>query len=396
MKTSFNSLLFLTALLFFSCAPSKEKGESYESSAIDSLISEFGKITFTARDSAQDDLARFISGVPQNHATSRYKKFEKENFWIAYKSRIDKSWSKLYENRLLPIRMWDTAVFNKYKSDTLPLFYPLSGPDFLHAYVLYPEATKYVLMALEPIHDLPAIENLNVDNQRIYLQSIEASLQDIFDKSYFITTHMQNDLQRAKVKGVLPLFYFFMSRSGLEIRKTEQITLDSAGNIQLTEEYTKGLVKGIRIIFNDKKTEKTLVYFSTNISDIGLKRTPELMLYLNKLGPVNSFIKSASYMPHYSTFSILRNFMLEKSYSVFQDDTGIPYKYFKSNKNFTTVLFGKYAPPVKDFGDYVFQKDLDSAFTDTSAIKQLPFHLGYHWGDKKQAYILTRRKKDKK
>ncbi|MFI5204418.1 MAG: hypothetical protein ACHQF2_07965 [Flavobacteriales bacterium] len=386
-------LISFSFLLLVCCAPSKDKSETNgENQEIDSLVSETGKIKFTDRDSVQDDLARFISGLPQNHSTSRYQKFEKEKYWQAYKGRIDKSWLELYENRLLPIRTWDTSIFHYYKVDTLPLFYPLSGPDFLHAYVLYPKTETFILLALEPIHDLPAIENLNIDNQRIYLQSIESSLQDIFNKSYFITTHMQDDLQHAKVKGVLPLFYFFMSRSALEIRRTEQITLDTAGNIQNTHEYQRGLVQGIRIIFKDGDKEKTLIYFRSNISDIGIKRTPELMMFLEKLGPINTFIKSASYMPHYSTFSVLRNFMLNKSQSIFQDDTGIPYKYFKSNKKFQTVLFGKYAQPVKDFGDYVFQKDLDSAFRDTISIRQLPFHLGYHWGDKKQAYILTRRK----
>ncbi len=60
----------------------------------------------------------------------------------------------------------------------------------------------------------------------------------------------------------------------------------------------------------------------------------------------------------------------------------------KNDKKRKVVLFGEYTRPVKDFGEYTFQKDLDSAYTKDKNVQKLPYHLGYHWGDKKQSWQL--------
>ena len=224
----------------------------------------------------------------------------------------------------------------------------------------------------------------------------ENSLRDVFTKSYFITTHMGSDLQREKVKGVLPLLYLFVARCGLEIRQSEQMVIDTAGIPVKSSWSNPGKrVKAVRMTVRDPKTEtqKTIYYLSCNLSNTGLNFNPEVIKFLKKLGPCNTFIKAASYMPHYSTFKILRDNLIAQSQLILEDDTGFPYKYFKNRKKYEVTLFGHYAQPVKDFGNYVFQKDLDSVYhKDSSKVLQLNFHLGYHWGDKQQAILLIKKK----
>ena len=308
---------------------------------------------------------------------------------------MDSDWNKLKKERLDPIHQWDTSFFGKKINDTLPLLYPFSGPDFVHAYHLYPRTTTYILLALEPISEMPAIEKLNTDNQKLYFKSLENSLQDVFKKSYFITTHMQKDLSHEKVKGVLPLFYFFIVRSGLEILQVNQVSIDTSGRVIKVPKYMPKMIKGIHFIVKNPETnfEKDIYYFSVNLSNTGMERNPEFGKFLDKLQSVNVFLKSASYMPHYSTFKTIRDKILSHAESILQDDTGVPYKYFKNKLDWKITLFGTYARPVKDFGEWVFQKDLDSAYVDSTSIKQLPFHLGYHWGDKKQSYLFLQREK---
>ena len=54
----------------------------------------------------------------------------------------------------------------------------------------------------------------------------------------------------------------------------------------------------------------------------------------------NTFIKSASYLMHYRSFTDIRNIILSKSLTIFQDDTGIPYKYFSdSDWNISSAAF---------------------------------------------------------
>ena len=72
----------------------------------------------------------------------------------------------------------------------------------------------------------------------------------------------------------------------------------------------------------------------------------------------NTFVKSASYLMHYRSFNMIREIVLEKSISLFQDDTGIPFKYMK-NRDLNVQCFGKYVKPIKDFehnNDILFQR----------------------------------------
>jgi hypothetical protein len=346
------------------------------------------------RDSTVDFTARYIAGLPQA-GTNNFSALQEKTYWKQHMKSSEENWKKLNDERLTLISNWERTVFRSWKNDSLPLFYPFSGPDFVHAAYLYPLTDKYIFAALEPITDLPDLEQLNDENRKIFLQSVENSLRDIYNKSYFITTHMASDFKFDKAKGVLPVFYVFLVRSGFEILDVESVAIDSAGQVHDTLIKGKSKwVSGVKFSFRNQGSDtlRELYYYNVDVSDNGLNKTPGFLTYLRNQGKVNTFVKSASYLMHYSSFTKMRNTVIEISQTIFQDDTGIPYKHMKSNKNFETVLFGEYTRPVKDFGDYVFQNDLDSLYKTNVVKNTLPFHLGYHWGDKKQSQQLFIRK----
>jgi len=59
------------------------------------------------------------------------------------------------------------------------------------------------------------MDSLPVAERDQFLDSLGHSLRDVFNKSYFITNHMQKDLKL--IKGVLPPLYFFIERAGFEL-----------------------------------------------------------------------------------------------------------------------------------------------------------------------------------
>lgn len=388
---------------FFFCGLScTEKRESHHVAAIpqDSLSQEAEVIikekAVFFRDSLLDCTARFLAGMDQN-MESAYTRYQEETYWKEYRNNADKNWAKLERERLEPMRLWERDSISRFVQDSLVMFYPFSGPDYLHAAMLYPDCRKYIFCALEPIQEMPDITEMDSQEQMNFLQSIERSLRDIYGKSYFITTHMMDDLKKDKTGGVLPLFYVFLVRTAHEILEADPVAIDTSGVLHdtLTAAAKGNWVKGTRIRFRNtgSDTLRELYYFSADVSDKGLKNKPGLLKYLDAQGEVNTMIKSASYMLHYSTFSALRNKILAISRTIFQDDTGIPYKYFKSDKQWLCQLYGEYTKPVKDFGDYVFQKDLDSLYASGYPVHALPFHLGYHWNDKKQTQQIYIRRK---
>jgi len=358
-------------------------------SKIDTLLK---KAPMVYQDTLLDNLGKFIAGLPQRDSNS-FTAFEKDNYWKEYKVSMDTNWNKMFRDRLEKMQAWEDSTFSTSLNDSLPVFYPFSGPDFLHAHYLYPDAKEYILAALEPIIEVPPLDTLSITERDKFLDSLGHSLRDIFNKSYFITTHMKKDLKQ--IKGVLPALYFFIERSGHELLDHRFITLDSTGfetEVKINQLHWKK-TPGVKIIFRNTQTRevKTLFYFSVSISDQGLKERPELVQFINQRAPFNTFVKSASYLMHNPPFKMVKELILTNTESLFQDDTGIPYRDFKKRLDMDWQLYGEYAKPVKDFGDEKFQFDLDSLYKSSKNRREIPFSLGYHWGSKKQNYMLIKR-----
>ena len=92
-------------------------------------------------------------------------------------------------------------------------------------------------------------------------------------------------------------------------------------------------IKGVefKIVKPGSDQIKTLTYFDCDISNKGFERNPEFKQFLDSKRVSNTFVKSASYLMHYSTFSDIRNIVLNSSSFIIEDDTGIPFKYFDDN-----------------------------------------------------------------
>jgi hypothetical protein len=64
----------------------------------------------------------------------------------AHAKEFDTSWADIEKRQLGPIRDWMRQTLPAVPfSDTSPLLYVFSGPDFLHASTFFPNASTYVL-----------------------------------------------------------------------------------------------------------------------------------------------------------------------------------------------------------------------------------------------------------
>ena len=91
--------------------------------------------------------------------------------------------------------------------------------------------------------------------------------------------------------------------------------------------------------------------------------------------------------------SNMKDMILKNSGWIIQDDTGMPYKNFIEKNEWNTKLYGQYARPVSDFKWLSKEQALEDAFKkDSAGIGKLPFHLGYHWGTKKDVIIFASKK----
>lgn len=345
----------------------------------------------TVNNNKYEEFALFVTG--QQFPASITDTTMDTTFWTNYQAKINVDWPAMDSARLTPMANWREEEINPKIEDSLLLFYPFSGPDFLHAYILFPSAANYVFLAQEQLGEIPDLSQMKQKDLADYLDKFYYSIRDIYQRSYFITGRMNTDLHNARVKGVLPLIVFFMAQTGHYIHDVKYEYVASDGSFKPLTFVTGrfSATECVTISFSAKDTEevKTLRYFRCDISDDGFVSTPGFKTYLNNLKVINTYVKSASYLLHYGTFSTIRNIILANSVAVLQDDTGTPYKYFDLTK-WDAFLYGVYVKPISDFtSPYLMQNDLKKVYDAKGEnVKALPFSLGYHWSSGEQNQML--------
>jgi hypothetical protein len=318
-----------------------------------------------------DDTARFLAGMPPS-AESPLTALTRDASWQRHAKFFDAAFAQLEQRQLSKIRAWsDTNL----AAPRPTMFYMFSGPDFLYANAFYGKATTYVLSALEPVGAPPDLMKLPRGGVGPTLYDVERSMGSILSFSFFITKQMKTDLRAGQVSGTLPILYVFLARSGKTIRDVSPVTLDDKGAVHLANENAgPNPTRGVRILFaGSDGVEKTLYYFSTDLSNGGV-RNSGFLKFCETLAPGNSLIKSASYLLHAGNFATVRNFLLNNSATIIQDDSGIPLASYDPKK-WRFFPFGRYAGPIAEFpGKY--QEQYAELFRRSQPID---FGIGYRW-----------------
>jgi hypothetical protein len=290
---------------------------------------------------SQNDVAHYFAGM-QVSAVSPIAKFTRDAAWQQHAQFFDSAWKELEQHQLSKVRAWSEA---NLKDRQPTLFYMFSGPDFLYADSFFPNATTYIMAGLEPTGPIPEV----TDRTRNGLANLRASLNTILNLSFFITKHMQGQLTESQITGTIPVLYVFLARAGKSIREVSLISVDKEGNIQPRQEgRSTQTAPGVKIVFSSNDgTPQSLYYFRTDLSDSGVNSSGFLK-FAEKFAPGEALVKSASYLMHGDSFSKVRQFILEHSRTIVEDDSGIPLRSFKPEE-WQLYPFGTYVGPIEVF-----------------------------------------------
>jgi len=339
-----------------------------------------------AQTASADDTAKFLAGMMPS-ADSPLAPLTKEAAWQRHAKFFDTAFGQLEQRQLSRIRAWADTHLAAPKPT---MFYMFSGPDFLYANAFHSKASTYVLSALEPVGSVPDLSRLPRGGIASALYNVERSLGSILSFSFFITKQMKTDLQAGQISGTLPILYVFLARSGMTVKSVSPISLDDQGAAYFAGENAgPNAVRGVRIMFaGSDGQEKTLYYFSTDLSNSGVKASGFLK-FCATLAPGNSLIKSASYLLHSGNFTTVRGFLLNNSATIIQDDSGIPLGYY-STKKWRFFPFGRYLGPIDEFpGRYQ-----DSYAALFRRAQPIDFGIGYRWRTHESNLLLSVRLPD--
>jgi len=330
--------------------------------------------------------AAFIAGmdVPE---TSSLCSLTRSSRYLRYRADISRVWERYERRNLRNIKAWRAQHLESAIPQTV--LYPFSGPDILNALAFYPDAGEFIMIGLESPGTVPDISNMPPHRVMNNLLGMKKALRTLLLLNFFRTAEMQEDLRDNSFADITGVMMFFLARCGYEILDINHICIDSSAQVKTGSGET-GSVQGVKFIFR-KGNEQRLVkacFFSADLSDTGLAKHPEFLLFIKRKKAPATLLKSGSYLLGYDNFSTLRNHILQSGISVLQDDAGIPYRFFNPDE-WDLRLYGRYRV-LEMFSDR-FQDDLALAMKGKN-VQPIPFSYGYGFQPHKSNLMYALRK----
>ena len=363
----------------------------WRGTAIVALTVVLGAAPAFAGDAKLNDSARILAGLEVDSGSALVP-LTKSQAFVSHAEFLNRAWARLDANQLSKVKAWSAENVKKTQPT---LFYMFSGPDFLYANAIFPKASTYVLAGLEPPGDIPDVASLPKPAVSQELQGLRVSLSSVLSYSFFITKHMRRDLHSRRLTGTLPVLFAFLARSGKTIESVSLIGLDSDGAVHTIDTAASGEPKyesiGAKIVVSTAEgSQQTLYYFRTDLSNDGTGHSGFLK-FCEGLGQGDALVKSASYLMHGDEFSRVRDFLLDHSATIVQDDTGVPLNKFDLSQ-WQVEPFGSYVRPISLFHRN-YQPDLHGFFAKRNP-ERLNFSFGYQWKAGKSMVLLAMKKTD--
>lgn len=341
------------------------------------------------KDRYWNDLARFFAGLPPEEG-STLQGIDELPAMEGYRNNLDAQWAAKRERLLDKLRPWAKEQFPEAFASERNVFYPFSGPDFLTVVNLYPDARRYFMFGLEREGPAPGktwLQNLNRSKLPNDLRNMQISMNDIMGLTFFKTKDMAGDFIRTQFQGATPLLLAFIARTGHRVVHVEQIMIDNKGEVvphpnppRKPKAFTPydSTVTGMRIYFHrDDRPEyiQSVVYVQCDVENKGLAKTPQFVEFMQNLKPASGFIKSASYLLHYGSFTRMKNIFQGACELWLQDDTGCRLQDIDRSE-FEITFYGNYVRPIPLFRAR-YQQDLRDEYTKEGNTRPMPFGMGY-------------------
>jgi len=339
---------------------------------------------------AYNDCARFIAGLSTGQGP--FTALETKPAWVRYARFIGQSWERFDRGHLAPMREW--ASRELVGANPATVFYPFSGPDFVNMYTLFPHAKTYLMIALEPVGEIPDFSALE---ENYFFAHLQRALYDLLQFNFFITKKLKNSLRGPELKGILPFLLFFLAREKLQVLDVRYWVMKPDGAIEESPAAGPGVlgredVAGVRLDFARAGSEarQTLYYFRVNLRNDSLHRRENFVSFLKGFGPLTTFAKAASYLMHKPWFSGIRQFILDQSLLVLAGDSAIPVRYF-DQATWNLKFFGTYSNPIARFKTFR-QPELAEIYQRGTNVYPLPFGIDYRHRVHTSNLMLARRK----
>lgn len=316
------------------------------------------------------NLANLLAGTAPDDA-------ELSLAWAIHRAEMKKVFERI-EPRFAAMAKWSGQELVRLPASEAPVFYPFGGPDLFAILNLFPDASSFILVGLEAPGRLPMPEETAQTSLEDDLARLRKPFESMAESGYFVRTEIDSQLSGGHFDGLLPILLIALARSGQVPEAVQYVRLEPQTGQLVGLEATENSAAAVRILFRPASGQgkaRSVFYYAQDLSNDGVFPDSAFYRMIEKLGTINVFIKSGEYLCHTDPFSNLRKLILDRSQVVLQDDSGVPLRFFTSDR-WTVDLYGHYEDVLAAYKDW-YQADLAAAFQRKNKVLPLPFAAGY-------------------
>lgn len=224
------------------------------------------------------DIALFLAGRPVEHGAG-LSGMQRTAAYQAHWIHMVDAWRPA-RLRGSFMRTWSANELAPLMGASGTVLYPFGGPDLLYVNAMFPEARNYVLMGLEPVGEVPALESLPPAEVLAALPAFRRATKTQLLAGYFITEDMRSDLNRTGLRGVTPILLSSVALAGGKV--------DSVNGISV------GGKPGVDMRFRDASGRRhRALYLACDLSNGGFD--PACRQWLAGFSRAVTYFKAASY-----------------------------------------------------------------------------------------------------
>jgi hypothetical protein len=267
------------------------------------------------------------------------------------------------------------------------VFYPFSGPDFATVSQLFPQAKRYVMVAMQAAERPIDLTELKPEAARQTLEVLTGAWEYYGRDGFFVTEYLDKYLHRNRVRiGASTFLSSFFQLKGLKVNSIAPIQINATGDVEELP-VSDANWRSVRFRLERAGEQVVVDYLRIDLSDKGLSANPQHHQFVRQMSAHPVLLKAASHLPQNNSFSMVAASMTSQAPFIIQDETGI--KYGQLKENFGLALYGRFERAHVAFGGY--QRDLAKAFAQGKDIQPLAFRVGYY-KDGNYALIVAKRK----
>lgn len=292
--------------------------------------------------------------------------------------------------------------------------YPFGGGDLLTALTTYPDAQEITSISLELVGDPRRVKTIDKKKLEKSLTALRPLLKGLVDVEDFSRSVDLSKVQQGDLPGQLSIFLVGLAVHRLEPVSLRYFRLEPDGAIHyLTAEDIAAVEKkyakkrkgswtapdfseafanmelGYRTRGDPSAPVRIYRHIAANLSDASLKADSALLRHLSAKGRVAALVKAASYLLWLSSFSTIRDYLLQSADFIVSESSGIPPR-FAGKAGFEQVTYGEFNKAYLPDASEEISRELAKLWKSQPK-RELPFRFGYPDDHRKNHLLITRR-----